>query len=354
MSLRDNMKQYALDLMNDKKTDLLSRLVKACLSIVSYAYGFLVKCHDFLYNAGVLKSAKPEKSVLSVGNITLGGTGKTPFVVMLSEMLTAKNENTAVLIRGYGQDEWKMLEDKLSPRGIGIFVGRDRLKSAFRAAENNAKFIILDDGFQHRRLKRDLDIVLLDAANPFGNRRIFPRGILREPPESLKRADIIVFTKIDKGKTNIAALEKELKKMFPGKTILKTVHSVKGIRNLRKGKQLDAGFLNKKEICLVSAICDPDYFRYTVLQTGAGVGLEFIFPDHHLYKRKDFEDIFKECERKGIDIVLVTEKDAVKLKDLRFSENNISVLALAIEMEIVEGKEELDARIRMLCSHKDI
>ena len=209
--MMSSLKQYIHDLMHDRTNDLLSQVVKPCLLILSYAYGFLLKAHYFFYKVNLLKSYKSQIAIISIGNITLGGTGKTPFTIMLAERLTQKNKKkTAVLIRGYGEDEWKMLEERLGKYGIKVFVGRDRVKYAKQALQYGACSLILDDGFQHRRLRRDLDIVLLDSTNPFGNRHLFPRGILREPLDSLRRADIVVLTKVDKAKENIPAIADEM------------------------------------------------------------------------------------------------------------------------------------------------
>jgi len=337
------LKQYVYVLMNDRKAGVFSRIVKPCLSIIAYIYGFLVACHKFFYKVNLLKSYKSRIAVISVGNITLGGTGKTPFVIMLAENLARKNKKTAILIRGYGEDEWRMLEEKLGKRGVKVFVGKDRVKSA-RAAEGcGICAMILDDGFQHRRLKRDIDIVLLDSTNPFGNRRLFPRGILREPMMSMKRAGIIVLTKADKGKDNISAIERSLRKIAPGKSILKAVHKPGRLLDVHRGSAEEAAFVNGKTVCALSGICDPSYFRYTLEKIGAFIGLEFIFPDHYLYKAADLGRIFGECMKKNINTIITTEKDAVKLKKLLPGEPALRILALSVELELIRGKEEIDA-----------
>ena len=294
--MRNLLKQYIRDLMDDRRDDALSQLAKFFLLILSCIYGFLVKCHHFFYRVNLLKNYKPPVTVISIGNITLGGTGKTPFVIMLARRLARKNK-TAVLIRGYGEDEWKMLEERLGQYGIKVFVGRDRIKSANEALRCGIDTLVLDDGFQHRRLGRDLDIVLLDSTNPFGNRFLFPRGILREPLRGLKRADIIVLTKVDKpspcaegqgkSKDNSPIMtEEKIERIAPGKAVIKAVHRPERLDDIRKGERFPPAFLNNKTVCLLSAISDPSYFKHTVEQTGARVGLEFTFSDHYLYKEK--------------------------------------------------------------------
>ncbi|MGB2705612.1 MAG: tetraacyldisaccharide 4'-kinase [Candidatus Omnitrophota bacterium] len=338
-------KQYMQDLMNDRKGGAVSCILKPCLLIISYIYGFLAGSHYFFYKVNLLKSYKSRITTISVGNITLGGTGKTPFVIMLAEYLARKNKKAAVLIRGYGEDEWKMLEDRLRKRGVRVFVGKDRIKSARKAEACSVEALILDDGFQHCRLKRDLDIVLLDSTNPFGNRRLFPRGILREPMGSLERADIMVLTKADRGKENIAAIEEGLRKIAPGKPILKAIHRPTALFDIHKAGVEGPAFIQGKTVCVLSAICDPSYLRYTVEKVGSRVGFEVIFPDHYPYRERDLNRIFGDCKKRNIDTIITTEKDAVKLKKLTAPENGLRILALSVELEITQGKEEIDVRL---------
>jgi tetraacyldisaccharide 4'-kinase len=270
---------------------------------------------------------------------------------MLAERLARKNkEKTAILIRGYGEDEWKMLEERTGKHGIKVFVGRNRIKRAKEALRYGADTLILDDGFQHRPIRRDLDIVLLDSTNPFGNRRLFPRGILREPLNSLKRADIFVLTKVDKAGENIPALTDEIKKIAPGKIIIKAVHKPKDLFDIASGEEKELTLITGKTVCALSAICDPSYFRHTIEKRGVSIGLEFAFPDHHPYSKRDLSGIFKECERKNISLIITTEKDAVKLKNLVPAPGvgTVKILALRIELEIVEGEKELDDSLHRL------
>jgi len=340
-------RQFVHDLMHDRKNDFLSKLAGLPLLVLSYLYGFLVGCNHFFYNINLLKSYSVPAFVISVGNITLGGTGKTPFSIMLCRYLRKKTQKTAILIRGYGEDEWKMLEDKLGEIGAQVFVGRDRVKNAREAAGLGVGAIVLDDGFQHRRLGRDLDIVLVDSVNPFGNGRLFPRGILREAPLNLKRADIVVLTKADKGKDILKGTEEKIKKIIPGAAIIKAFHRPVKLIEFLKGRAEGLSFIRGKKVLLVSAICDPGYFRYTVEKTGASVTAEFIFPDHYTYAEDDLERIFKESRDKNTSIIVTTEKDAVKLKNFTVPDD-FRILALAVELEIIEGEEILDAQLHRL------
>lgn len=332
------MRQYIHSLMRDKKSGIINVPAKLALLIVSYVYFLLIKCNHLFYKAGILKIKSVPITVLSVGNITLGGTGKTPFTMMLAKIL-AKDKKVAVLIRGYGEDEHKMLKDNLKSFGVEVFVGRNRFKSAKVALLRGIGTIVMDDGFQHVRLKRDMDIVLIDSINPFGNNKLFPRGVLREPMSGLKRADIIVLTKTDVGDKGIA-LDK-IRKIAPGKDILEAVHKPYGISDIKTGVKEDLDMLKGKNVALLSAICDPSYFKRTVASAGASVGAEFIYPDHYLYKAKDIEKVFSECAVKNIDTIVTTQKDAVKLRDLNIPDRP-RMLVLEIGLEITKGKEILE------------
>jgi len=339
----NRLKQYIRDLMYDKKRGALSQVVKLGLLALSYIYGLAVLLHNFFSKVKLLKSYKSRTAVISVGNITLGGTGKTPFAIMLAENFAQKNKKTAVLIRGYGNDEWKMLKEKLGRCGVKVLVGKDRVRSAREAENSGISVVILDDGFQHRRLKRDIDIVLLDSTNPFGNGRLFPRGILREPMTALKKADIIVLTKADKGKENIAGIERSLRKIAPGKLVLKAEHAPGRLFDIRERIIEEASYIRGKTVCMLSGICDGSYFKYTVEKIGAHIELEFIFPDHYAYGAADLGRVLGECRRKGIDIIITKEKDAVKLRKIPIEISKPRILALSVELELTRGKEEIDA-----------
>lgn len=345
----ERIRAYAEDLMRDRKNDFLSGIVKAFLWAISCVYGALVACHHFFYRINLLKSFRATCAVVSVGNITLGGTGKTPLAILLARRLrkNAKKGEVAVLIRGYGEDEWKMLRDKLEPEGVGIFVGQDRIKSVRKAISLGAGTVVLDDGFQHLRLKRDLDIVLIDSSNPFGNGHIFPRGILRESLSNLKRADVIVLTKCGSMKSDIDAIKSRIKSIAPGAAILRARHKPLELHALWKGDKEKVGSLKGKKVCMFSGISDPSYFRETVGSTGALVESEFIFPDHHDYNKSDLGRIFSESARIGVDRIVTTEKDAIKVKafhDQAWPE----VWVLEVKFEIIEGDGALDACLHRL------
>ncbi|MCK4463594.1 MAG: tetraacyldisaccharide 4'-kinase [Candidatus Omnitrophica bacterium] len=352
------MKKYIYSLMKNQRRSFVHALPKLLLYITSLFYIAIIKIWNFCYEKGVFKIHKVDTKIISVGNITLGGTGKTPFAIFLAALLKKQGRSVAILIRGYGDDEWRMLEKNIP--SVPVIKGRDRVESAKEAKRiYNSEILILDDGFQHRRLKRDLDIVLIDARQSFGNERIFPRGVLREPLSALKRADIIVLTKADFGRDNIRNLRITLSGGFEKHKALEAVYKPMRFLGLRDGKRLGLEIARNKKICVLSAIADSAYFKYMLKNLGAGLTEIIDYPDHHNYTEKDLAYVEKKAQESGCEFIVTTEKDAVKLSaisyplrggsaSLRTQLSATPILVLCIELEITKGMEELIARLNRL------
>jgi len=333
--------------MTEKRRGPIAAFLKTLLLIASLFYGILMRFTRFI-NRRTSKSL-PCK-VVSVGNLTLGGTGKTPTACMVARFLKSEGRNPCVLIRGYGDDEWKMLKSLL--RDVPVVVGRDRLSGGSKACrEYNVDTVILDDGFQHWRLERDLDIVLVDSTNPFGNRRLFPSGLLREEVGALRRADIIMLTKADMGRKNIGYIREELKKRTPGISIYESIHNPAEIYGLYDKKRFALSALKGKDICALSSIVNTAYFEYTLKNLGAAISARFHYPDHYSYKKSDLEDIINKCKKFNIKTIVTTEKDAVKLYSMRYAlnaEHEIEILVLRVETKVTDGADALYERLRAL------
>jgi len=216
------------------------------------------------------------------------------------------------------------------------------VENAKTAQKDGCDIIILDDGFQHRRLKRDYNVALVDSSNPFGNGFIFPRGVLREPVTSLKRANFIVLTKSDKGSQKIDYILKKINRYSPNSKVLQSIHAPKEIIDIVENKKESLSSIEGKEVFLVSAICDSSYFKYVAQNMRINIKKEFIFPDHHSYTEDDFNLILEECSNLKIDTILTTEKDAVKITRLKIKPNKIKILALEIDLHITKGEEFLN------------
>jgi tetraacyldisaccharide 4'-kinase len=273
-----------------------------------------------------------------VGNITWGGTGKTPLVENLAKFFKQQGRNPAVLIRGYGKDEVYMLKNKL--KGIPVLSGRNRIRNARIALRRLASdIIILDDGFQHWRLRRDLDIVLVDARRPFGNRHLIPRGILREPLSSLKRADIFVLTKAEQAR-DLETLKQELRKYNSRAPIYEAGYSASFLRNLESNQRIEVSTIRGKPVAVVCGIADPGSLTGTLDLLGARVILKFNFRDHYRFRQKDLTRIEQQCLEHQVQTVITTEKDLPRLTPLLKSKRSaLKFLALAIELRMIKNEE---------------
>jgi len=338
--------------MTDKKKGIVWLPCKFILYLASLIYWAAIFIRVVLYKFGIFRSEDVPIKVVSVGNLTLGGTGKTPFVIRLARILKDEiRKSPSVLIRGYGWDEQAMLKKDLPD--IPIFVDEDRAKSAHRAiALYGCDIAVLDDGFQHWELERDLDIVLIDSRNPFGNNHLFPRGILREPKESILRADIVVFTKMNKKLCDIEQVKEEMLGMNSELVFMEAIHKPTEICDTKTKKAFGLDWLAKKRVMLLSSIGDPGYFEETVRDLKADVVEHIIFNDHHNYTEADSEHIIKRCNERSFDIIVTTEKDAVKINRLHLTFANYTVFTLMVEMEITSGKEILIDRLHSLYTDK--
>jgi len=349
-----NIASYWLSLAKDKNNNILARLVKAFLWLFSLVYGFGVRVLAWAYYAKVLPQKTLPRKVISVGNITLGGSGKTPLVQYLAEFCQKKGLRPAVLTRGYSlqegiYDEARLLEANL--QDVPILIGKDRFAQASKALkEEKIDVFILDDGFQHFKLKRDLDIVAVDTMFPCVNGQLIPRGFLREPLNALKRAGLIVLTKADFGKVNIENIRQKVSSLCPQVLIAESVHQPVSLLDARdsKGSQ-PLSFLEKRNICCFSAIASPESFEKTLIGLGAQVVKNFAFRDHHVYDSGDVQAINRYCQEKHITAIVTTQKDAVKLNQyLHGFDRALMVFILEIKIDITRGRDEIEKRISRL------
>jgi tetraacyldisaccharide 4'-kinase len=337
-----------------KKNPLWVKVFLFPLTLLSLPYKWAVRIRIILYSANVWKSRRLPCPVISVGNITLGGTGKTPLVITLAKGLGDRGISTAILSRGYkgkGSSEPWVSDGKkvlLSPEesgdepfqmakalnGIPVLIGKDRFTNGQLALQRcEIRGVLLDDGYQHLQLHRDLNILLIDSQIAFGDHHILPRGILREPLEHLRRAHLFLLTKVeDPG--NCRPLEKMLREIHPSPPIFHSHYEPQGLIG-HDGKWVGLQGLKGKKALAVSGIANPAYFSFLLKKCGMKIVREMIFPDHHHFTSKDLIAIEKEC--KGADWIVTTEKDIVKLREIKIV--HPPVLALRIEMKIWEEEE---------------
>jgi tetraacyldisaccharide 4'-kinase len=333
-----------LDLIRGKQAGLAASLARSGLWLAAGVYGAIVTWRNLGFDRGWLKSRRALVPVVSVGNLTLGGTGKTPMVEWVARWFRRRGIRVAILSRGYGQegglnDEGRVLEENLPD--VPHLQGPDRVRLARIAAlEVETELIVLDDGFQHRRLGRDVDLVLIDALEPFGLEHLFPRGLLREPFRSLRRATAVVLSRAD-----LITPGERLAIRSAAERIAGSLHWVEA-RHAPICLVDDQGTtsaleeLNDKAVAAFCGIGNPEGFRRTVVPLCRNL-LDFrIFPDHHNYSASDVRALERWVEGVGADLVLTTQKDLVKL---RASVLGLAPLrALRIGLEVTEGGAILD------------
>ncbi|MDD5440243.1 MAG: tetraacyldisaccharide 4'-kinase [Candidatus Omnitrophica bacterium] len=338
------MKKYLDSLIRGERNALPDRCLRILLWLCSVIYGAIVAVWDFLYKRKFLRTYKVVPRVISVGNITLGGTGKTPCVLFLADALRRAGKRVSVLMKGYGDDEWRVMREKL--KDIPVLVGRDRLRLARIAdQEFHADTVILDDGFQHRQIRKDLNILLIDALSPFGNGRLFPLGTLREGIGALRHADMVIITKADAGGKNLDMIAQTVLRYKGPRAVLEARYRPVSLKDIRTGKDHGLTALGSRKVITVSALADKRYFTFMVERLGADIRGEIILVDHHHYTRGDVDRALSAAAHHGCDFIITTEKDAVKLTSVLGAACATPILVLEIAFEITRGMENLHARI---------
>ncbi len=316
------------------------RIVFLFLSIL---YAGAITLRGWLVTLKLIPATKIPVPVISVGNVTVGGTGKTPLVIYLAKKLAARGKKIGILARGYGKIDETSDDEALTGstpelKNVIRSTGPDRSATGRKLlADHQVKSIILDDGFQHRRIKRDLDLVTIDCLNPFGHGRLLPAGALREPLSSLYRADCFILTRTDLvDKENLRKIEERLKKF--NKPILKSIHQPVKLIPVNHHNGLALTDLPTRKSHAFCGIGNPNGFRKTLEKLKSNpVGMT-VFPDHHLYQTSDLDRLNTSARENGAELLITTEKDARRLKKL---DQGLPVYALQIELVIVEGENIL-------------
>ena len=321
---------------------------RTALAAFSLPYAAAVAVRSAAYDAGLLPVAHASIPVVSIGNLTLGGTGKTPMVAWVARHYRSMGRKVAIVSRGYAA---KAGETSDEARELGILLpdvaheaDRDRAAAVRRAvARHGAEIAILDDGFQHRRLARSLDIVTIDATDPFGAGRMFPRGLLREGVAALARADAVVVTRCDLvDARTVAAIAETVRSRCGDRTPAVWAESRHGPTRLRfaSGETTPLERLAGRRVVAVCGIGNPAPFRATLERLGAKLVSTLTFPDHHAYDEADRAAMLDAAKRSDAEWVVTTLKDLVKLRENRLGD--LPVAAVEIELEITSGREPLE------------
>ena len=339
-----------------KKTNGAHRAINGpagvILSPLSLVYGAGVRLRLSLYRTGIFKTHTLPCTVISVGNITAGGAGKTPMTIHIAGLLKKMGRSVVVLSRGYKRsskgvkivsDGAKLLlgpmeagdEPYLMARrleGVPVVVGEDRVKAGEYAIRKfTPDCILLDDGFQHIRLFRDLNILLVDSKTAFGNDRLLPAGLLREPMGGVGRADLIMIKGVKDHK--LKPSDEERLKDFNLDT-LGFHYRVTGASALKKKKRLGPDELGGLKVFALAGVANPGAFLETLKELGASVTGKLLYRDHHAYSKADFDSIIKAAEGQA-ELIVTTEKDGVKLE--RFADGRVPIYAIGIEVVVDEA-----------------
>jgi tetraacyldisaccharide 4'-kinase len=334
-----------------RPTRLPGPVLRAALRPFSAAYGRVLETRARLYRSGALASERVSAPVISVGNLTFGGTGKTPFVEFLARRFLFEGRRPAVVSRGYGRSSKGVVvvSEGEGPRvgpeeggdepvaiarrvpGVSVVVGETRADAARAAIARGADLILLDDGFQHLALRRDVDLLLVDAADPFGGGRLPPDGRLREPLSAIARADAVVFTRIDRGEPPAGALA-EIARRNPRAPVFTARIRSAGLCDER-GSPVASSLLAARRFVAVCGIANPGRFAQSIRELDLTAEEILTFPDHHAYRRRDLEAIRRAADASGGAWILTTEKDAVKLG----GKTLLPLVTLRIEVEVGES-----------------
>jgi len=317
------------------------------------AYGLLAGVRNRLFDEGVLPSRRAQCRVVSVGNLTVGGTGKTPMVVWLAEFLQGEGWRVAVASRGYGGtcgrrlcvvsdgsrrvadvrlsgDEPQLLARRLPH--VPVLCSAHRTRAVAAAVEKfGTQAAILDDGFQHRRLARDLDLVLLDARAPFGNGWLFPRGPLRETPSALRRAHALVLSRFDRSPPAEANRE-ELAKRWPEKTILTAAYRPVRLFEAATGREIPLSSLAGVRAAAFAGIAKPEAFFRTIEDLGARLVYSCALPDHQPLSPALLSSLVETAAAQAPELWLTTEKDWVRLAATRSPAMDLWVLGIVLDL----------------------
>jgi tetraacyldisaccharide 4'-kinase len=349
------VEMYLLAVIKNQRQGIVPTLLRAGLTPLSWLFRSFVACRNWAFDCGWLRRYHPPALVISIGNIVAGGTGKTPVTLMLAKEFYGKLP-LAILSRGYRSKAEKLVTPTWLSRGEGpmrsasfcgdepfllaqnlpkafVIVGKNRLQASIMAAKEGAKLIFLEDGMQHRRIARDLEIVVMDSRDLYGQNHYLPRGLLREGRHALGRAHLIILNNLDP--TIDFATKKAEVAPYSSALVIGTRMQVSGIYDF-KGNKLDG--VKGKKIALFCGISRPEYFEKTITDEGATVVATYVIPDHKSFDQQALDKFSLTCQKLGAELLLCTEKDRV-----RFAAPPTLSLPTAwmqMQLAIVEGVNE--------------
>ena len=339
------------ELVSGRRHGPMATLLRGLLRVCETPYSWAMRIRNRRYDRGQIASHLVDVPVISVGNLTLGGTGKTPLVEWVARFFRDRGVRVSIISRGYAASEEgrndEALELHLALPDVPHLQNADRVEAAHTAIEElGTELIVLDDGFQHRRLDRDLDIVLLDATEPFGFDHVFPRGTLREPLAGLERADVVVLSRADMLPVDERQTIRQRAAQLASKAAWCEVrHAPQKLVNAH-GESCTLESIAGKRVAACCAIGNPAGFRYTIDSLGAEVVAWREFPDHHVFTRDDVESLARWAE--GAEATLCTRKDLVKLQVSKLGD--VTLWAVEVQLQFSTGQSEIEAALDVVCT----
>jgi tetraacyldisaccharide 4'-kinase len=378
----DALEQFAIDVIMGRREGTLAALFGAFLQLCSYLFSGIVQLRLWLYRNRILHDHPLGCLVVVVGNLTVGGTGKTPVVEMFAKALRDRGRKVAILSRGYKskapplwQKWWFWLNhtEEPPPRivsdgekvlldseiagdepymlarnlpGVVVLVDKNRVKAgAFAIKRFGCDTLVLDDGFQYLPLKGRLNLLLVDKTNPFGNGFLLPRGILREPVKHLQRASYIFLTK-SKGVRD-EELEALIQKFNPTAEIIECAHKPQYLQRIDSDERIPLTALAGRRVGALSGIAAPESFEAFLRETGARLIYTRRFLDHYRFTHDDLDGVFADASRAGVEIMVTTEKDAVRIASTE--KFPVPLYYLRLEIEILRGAADFQEAVGKIC-----
>src|SRR5947209_12671481 len=381
----ENLEQFGIDVVVGRRRGFRAGLLRGLLYALSLGFERIVQFRLYLYRKRILRERALGCLVISIGNLTVGGTGKTPIVEKFARALQSGGRRVAILSRGYKSvprkrswldrikkkdvdpprvvsDGKSLLLDSLTAgdepymlahnlRDVIVLVDKDRVKSGRFAIDKwNIDTLLLGDGLQYLHLKHRLDMVLVDRQAPFGNEFLLPRGTLREAPRNLRRASYIFITK-NTGEPN-SALMKRIRRYNRTAEVIECAHKPLHLQNVFTGERLPLDALQNTFIGSLCAIAAPESFEDALQKPGAHVDLAKRYIDHHYYAEAELNSFIKRCIRRDLAMIVTTEKDSVRMPRLPEAELKVPIYSLRVEIQILSGHESWEHCVSRICKPK--
>lgn len=344
------MGSWLIDIMAGQDNGGAARIVRGVLSALEKPYRAAIAVRNATFDSKLRLSRPAGRVTISVGNLTTGGTGKTPMVVEIVQRLQRAGATPAVLLRGYKRtadksDEQMVLAESLGP-DVPVVANPNRMAGANAALQQNPKVdvFVLDDGFQHRQVHRDLDLVLIDATQPFGFEHVLPRGLLREPPRALRRADAVIVTRADQVDADrLARLDGRIELLTGKRPIGHAAHEWVAFYDVHDVAH-PLTILSDRRVAAVCAIGNPQPFFETLRRYVGEVVSQVSLPDHYAYSREEIDRLMRQAVESKAEALVLTEKDWVKWMPWVDAEHlPLPIYHPKLRLRMLDGDEALNA-----------